>query len=75
MRAHAPVPKPLCSDPDAYTQLKHGYARGFEAMQLVDNVRNYYDILVRMEPRQGPLEGPLDETPTQLSTKGTAAGK
>ena len=65
---------PKLSDPDSYTQLKHGYARGFEAMQLVDNVRNYYDILVRMEPRQGPLEGPVDETP-QLSTKGTAAGK
>jgi membrane-bound lytic murein transglycosylase F len=37
-------------DPAAYPKLKHGYARGLEALQLVDNVRNYYDILVRMEP-------------------------
>jgi membrane-bound lytic murein transglycosylase F len=37
-------------DPATYPKLKHGYARGLEALQLVDNVRNYYDILVRMEP-------------------------
>jgi len=41
------------ADPDAFQSLKHGYARGFEALQLVDNIRNYYDILARMEPRDG----------------------
>jgi len=39
------------SDPEAFTTVKHGYARGFETLQFVDNVRNFYDILVRMEPR------------------------
>jgi membrane-bound lytic murein transglycosylase F len=39
------------SEPDAFVSLKHGYARGFETQQFVDNVRNFYDILARMEPR------------------------
>jgi len=40
------------ADPESFQSLKHGYARGFEALQLVDNIRNYYDILARMEPRE-----------------------
>jgi membrane-bound lytic murein transglycosylase F len=55
---------PRLADPEAFTTLKHGYARGFEALQLVDNVRNYHDILARMHPRDA-----------QLSTKGTTAGR
>jgi membrane-bound lytic murein transglycosylase F len=39
------------TDPEVYQTLRHGYARGYEALQFVDNVRNYYDILARMEPR------------------------
>lgn len=74
---------PRLSEPETYHTLKHGYARGFEAMQLVDNVRNYYDILTRVEPRPGPLlpeapaapPEPMPEKGRQLSTKGTAPGK
>jgi membrane-bound lytic murein transglycosylase F len=74
---------PRLSEPESYHTLRHGYARGFEAMRLVDNVRNYYDILARMEPRSGPLpapEAPAEPVPApekgrQLSTKGTAPGK
>ena len=43
------------TEPDSFQALKHGYARGFEALQFVDNVRNYYDILARSEPRSAPL--------------------
>ena len=67
---------PRLADPTAFQGLKHGYARGGEAMQLVDNVRNYYDILARMAPRDVPMLPP--EPPperAQLSTKGTAPGK
>ena len=64
---------PKLSEPESYQQLKHGYARGGEAMQLVDNVRNYYDILARMHPRDAPLLPVVDEP--QLSTKGSAPGK
>jgi membrane-bound lytic murein transglycosylase F len=74
---------PRLADPETYHTLKHGYARGSEAMQLVDNVRNYYDILARMEQRPGPLPAPgppIEPAPApekgrQLSTKGTAPGK
>jgi membrane-bound lytic murein transglycosylase F len=65
---------PKLSDPEVFATLKHGYARGGEAMQLVDNVRNYYDILTRMAPRDNPLL-PIAPPEPQLSTKGTAPGK
>jgi len=74
---------PRLSEPESYHTLKHGYARGFEAMHLVDNVRNYYDILARLEQRPEPLPAPepppelppAPEKGRQLSTKGTAPGK
>ena len=43
------------AEPESFNSLKHGYARGGEAMQLVDNIRNYYDILARAEPRDSPV--------------------
>src|SRR5687767_9673976 len=63
---------PRLAEPEHFHQLKHGYARGFEAQRLVDNVRNYYDILVRMEPREPALPAPAAAPlpPPQLSTKG-----
>jgi len=71
------------AEPETFNTLKHGYARGFEALQLVDNVRNYHDILVRMEPREIAVPGgapaePKGEPPKpapQFSSKGTAPGK
>lgn len=45
------------SDADTFVNLKHGYARGFETLQFVDNIRNYYDILARMEPRAPEVMG------------------
>jgi membrane-bound lytic murein transglycosylase F len=55
-------------DPATYPSLKHGYARGGEAMQLVDNVRNYYDIISRMRPRNGGV-------PAQASSKDSAPSR
>ena len=42
---------PKLADPDSFASLKHGYARGGEAMQLVDNIRNYFDIISRLRPQ------------------------
>ena len=53
--------------------VKHGYARGGEAMQLVDNIRNYYDILTRMEPRDTPVVPPANDP--QASSKGSAPSR
>ena len=78
---------PRLAEAEAFQTLKHGYARGYEAQQLVDNVRNYYDILVRLLPREAPLTPvpvappeppePASQKPrgAQLSTKGAEAGK
>ena len=66
---------PRLSDPEAFQGLKHGYARGGEAMQLVDNVRNYYDILTRRAPRDTPMLPASPPAEAQLSTKGAAPGK
>ena len=64
---------PKLADPETFAALKHGYARGGEAMQLVDNIRNYYDILTRMEPRDKAMLPPQSEP--QSSTRGLAPGK
>ena len=41
---------PLLSRPEYYARLKSGRARGGEAVIMVENVRNYYDVLSRFEP-------------------------
>lgn len=60
--------------PDTYPSLKHGYARGGEAMQLVDNIRNYYDIISRMQPRESALPATFPHTP-QASSKDSAPSR
>ncbi len=64
---------PKLADPDAFPALKHGYARGGEAMQLVDNIRNYYDILTRMEPRDAPMLPTVEQD--QASSKGSVPSR
>jgi membrane-bound lytic murein transglycosylase F len=34
---------------------RYGYARGVEALHFAENIRNYYDILQRLEPRFDPM--------------------
>jgi membrane-bound lytic murein transglycosylase F len=48
---------PKLHEPAIYESLKHGYARGEEAVQFVENIRNYADILTKLEK---PLE--VDES-------------
>ena len=45
---------PLMSQPEYYSRLKSGPARGGEAVIMVENIRNYYDILSRQEPAWQP---------------------
>ncbi len=57
-------------EPEYYEQLKHGFARGDEAVQFVENIRNYTDIITRLEK---PLDMDvrydlqLDDTTLSLS--------
>ena len=36
---------PLLTDPQWYQRVEHGYARGWEPVRYVDNVRRYHEIL------------------------------
>ena len=47
---------PLLAQPKYYANLKSGRARGGEAVVLVENVRLFYDILLRHQPSYRPLE-------------------
>ena len=63
---------PLLSQKKWYSRVKRGYARGWEPILYVDNIRNYYDILLwmtsdymqpfRSEPRSTEIEEPPVET-------------
>jgi len=46
---------PLLARPEYYRRLKSGRARGGQAVILVENVRNYYDVLSRFEPPYLPV--------------------
>jgi membrane-bound lytic murein transglycosylase F len=46
---------PLLTRAEFYTAVKRGYARGGEAVILTENIRNYFDILVRYEDSYRPL--------------------
>lgn len=35
--------------------MRYGYARGGEALHFAENIRNYYDILLRLEPEFNPM--------------------
>ena len=48
--------------------VRHGFARGYETLQFVDNIRNYLDMLDRLAPRDAPLVPRVHET-AQSSSK------
>ncbi len=43
------------NQPEVYETIKHGYARGGEAVVLVENIRSYYEMLKRLEPEDTPI--------------------
>jgi membrane-bound lytic murein transglycosylase F len=49
---------PRLREPEVFETLKHGFCRGDEAVQFVENIRNYTDILMRLEkPLDTPIRG------------------
>lgn len=66
---------PLLTQERWYSQTRYGYARGYEPVQYVENVRTFYEILLWMEGRDHPLladvESPAD-MPERESTETTA---
>jgi membrane-bound lytic murein transglycosylase F len=49
---------PLLARPDYYVRLKSGRARGGEAVIMVENIRNFYDVLSRFERPYVPVVKP-----------------
>jgi membrane-bound lytic murein transglycosylase F len=41
---------PQLAKPSVHATLKHGFARGGEAVIMAENIRTYYDVLVRYQP-------------------------
>ena len=58
---------PLLTRSDFYTTVKRGFARGGEAVILTENIRNYFDILVRYEESYRPLFSIIPDDESQLS--------
>ena len=52
---------PLLTKKKYHSQTKHGYARGYEPVHYVSNIRDYYQVLVWYSERD--QEKNLDETP------------
>jgi membrane-bound lytic murein transglycosylase F len=46
---------PLLTQKQWYSQTRHGYARGWEPVMYVENIRNYFDILIWLT-RGGKIE-------------------
>lgn len=48
-----------------YSKTRHGYARGWEPVLYVENIRNYYDILIWLTKQEENPVGPREpSTPT-----------
>ncbi|MGH1441754.1 MAG: membrane-bound lytic murein transglycosylase MltF [Cellvibrionaceae bacterium] len=61
---------PLLSKKKYYSKTKHGYARGYEPVRYVENIRNYYNILVwhhESEQRRLALELQNEIEPVNFS--------
>ena len=67
---------PLLALPEYYSRLKSGRARGGEAVILVENIRNYFDVLSRIEMMYTPPslggEPPIKKPPRK---KGKSAAR
>ena len=50
-----------------YKEMKYGYARGWEAVQYIENVKQYYDIITFLENKDKDSENELfNEVPSTL---------
>jgi len=64
---------PLLAIRTWYSQAPHGYARGWEPVQYVSNIRTYYEILNWLTQDQQPQENHIaqSEVPTDIAAAGS----
>lgn len=60
---------PLLAKAGYHSTLKHGFARGGEAVILTENIRTYYDILVKFEKPHTPLFSPFAQDKNNANKK------
>ena len=66
---------PLLTRSDSLTTVKRGFARGGEAVTLTENIRNYFDILVRYEDSYRPVFATIPDTTVRLRHKALSPGQ
>ena len=50
-----------------YKKMKYGYARGWEAVQYIENVKQYYDIITFLDNKDNESDNELfNEVPSTL---------
>lgn len=59
---------PLLSKFEYHSTVKHGYARGGEPVIFVENIRTYYDILLKFEKPYKPVLPPFGSSNLQAQT-------
>ena len=66
---------PLLGRGDYAKVMRYGYARGAEALIFTENVRSYYDILLRMEPEYSPYLSLGRASASVIADESTLAGR
>lgn len=65
---------PLLTQERWYSQTRYGYARGYEPVQYVENVRTFYEILLWMEGRDHPLLTEMRTADASVPEEADSAG-
>ena len=60
---------PLLAKAEYHSKVKHGFARGGEAVILTENIRTYYDILLKFEKPYKPFFAPFSQNKTRDKEK------
>ena len=60
---------PLLAKSNYHTTVKHGFARGGEAVILTENIRTYFDILAKFEKPYKPLFSPFSQSKNNSKEK------
>jgi membrane-bound lytic murein transglycosylase F len=63
---------PLLSKKKWYQQTKHGYARGNEPVQYVENIRSYYDLLIWLTEEDQIKKNTMSANTGEADNKNTA---
>ena len=64
---HVKENMPLLTQKQWYSKTRHGYARGWEPVMYVENIRNYYDILVWLTKADAMKPDVQDDRPATIA--------